>query len=756
MFRVIASVLLLSGATRSQESPGVNSAGAGADSGPLLESSRCAFSTSETLVPGLAVDREWDTGIGEPLIELILEYLGLMEEVLIPHEVLPGYIVSRSLRGCWVFGELTPWVEYVDEIGRGLSGDDKLVLESLIGNRLAETMCVSGNYQLIGRAQCLKNMVESLGEQGMNWVGQLKEDTLQSVVARVNKIIDDSVIGEPGDPDTMTGRFVCKETGLSRIWMGLVEEIEDLMTGMGQNILALDFKRTHKVSADDHIVDSLFLMIREAYELKGGKGRSWDEEAKRFYLKFWPKPRNSRSGLLSYIFTDSHKTLSNVLQTANTNLKNINILDREIRGLTWGLNKTMMELITLKQALTLSKVEADQNIKRLIIFREMSAFTAKIQSEVLARQNLLYNIYNHVGVINGVAREKFDKILSGLSDEKSCGMDGEGTFSCQRGAGVLYRKGNRFVLTNRVRKLEIKEVSLAKCLMDSDGLVFIGNGEIFVKDSSFFHSNKLTVPVTCVTHMNDGQYACEMYYAQANDDSRPDMLGENLFYLVQEGGVYIQSQGGSEQITDARGHVTFVHNKPVWVPESEFPIQNRENSIEFESLMSKSPGRGNSHHISLDYNRERNFQYGKYMMQNKNKLLNTGVQYIYRSFSHLFKNNKAVRAVSIAALVSSGVMILIFMSIIIFCCSRSREGSRRYLKYRQVTKPTRTGREEVVESRPLPPTAPEAVAVFTEEEEEHPDSERGRSVKTSTVTGRTGLRIRSSSAKARFDRILKR
>lgn len=684
-----------------------------------LPQSRCLWSKTEGPVPGLLTHRIEHVDLLSPIKELILEYK-LLEQENIWESNVKGFIYSDNHEKCVLYGKPLKWSACDTKLAQQFGDSNKLVMDTMASSGGASRVCVS-EFVINTQKYCEENL-RNMKDEGVILTQGYKENGMQGVYlsgsGTISSVFD---IGSTQEEEGISKLYVCNGTAISRAYFGLFQTIKQTVSEYSRLAMALNFKNKKWgiIPSIDNCPDILANAIYSVYEI-----RTDIEKVKEICSKIWMGSKQKRS-LLSYLFSNDYKTINNLMKSSNTNLKNIRILGNEVKGIFHWKNHFEHQFSLLNKSLKDEIVSVKQSLLLQVNYDNLRRYSDLMEAKKDRTFELLFAIFNRCEALISEGKRRFDKILSRMSPHSPCSIDVNQEISCPEGAGIVEFEQGITHLINRAKKFEIKEVSLATCLFWDNGKIFQFNGNLFVKDSKFYHNPKVSIPLNCTTVVKDKNYDCSDYYGEKG--VKPDQIMKDVFYLLTPRGVYFQNLGSPTKLYFGTNRQSFVITKePFWVHKDEFPIQlSGSKDYSFESLKSVSQETNLNFKI-LVKNRNTDFDYGKFRELHKSAIKKIGFQKIYGSFHELFKNSVTVRVISIGGSLATLMVSICAFFILCYCCSKSTAGQRRYSKYyRRHPPPTA--------SAPAPPpTAPRAPSspppgVSSRDETRRPRSSRRES-----------------------------
>ena len=419
-----------------------------------------------------------------------------------------------------------------------------------------------------------------------------------------------------------------------------------------------------------------------------------------------------------------------ILSSSNINLRNIRILDKNLRSYVNWNNKMIQGLKIFNKHFKDELKHVKDAIILMANFDLLEKFENNRHATRIMKFQLLFSIFNRAEHLVSEGRRLIKKVLRGLSHNTGCAIDKMGKISCQEDEGILSIQHYTVTVITKARRLEIKQISQANCLFLDNGEIFEGNSNIFVSNGEFYHSPKLSVSKDCATKMNDTKFSCTQYFKTSGGKGwYPDQLDEEVFYILTKNGVYLQNMGGPTKIIyGSQGENSMILTKsPTWIHNFQFPIQLAGGQkFDFNNLMSISKEIELNFKI-LQFDRKTQFDYSKYKKLHMSTFTSINLEQFYGSFSKLFNNNYAVRVISVAGLIAMILVLIMCATFGIYCCSRSASGNRRYQKYSnrhggiEITRPSRN-----IETLPTAPPEDLKDRPTARRSRERPDNNKDR------------------------------
>ena len=676
----------------------------GAKPGVELPISRCLMQQTKGLVPGLWSHRFENINLVAPLRELISEYKQLSDEGINIHERSPEFIVTTDPHKCLVFGKPSKWSSTDHTLARRFRGTDALIMDTFASSGQGESVCISEDIVNVG--DMCQGALSNMSSNGMTLMSQLSDTGMEAVYLQGHGTLIGVVgLGNNKESDDTDTSYVCKGTNLSGTHLGLMTALKGIVREFVKLAATLDFdgEGWGDLAGLESCPSILVNNIDQVYGLEGDLTR-----VSEVCEDIWEDDRKGRS-LISYLFSDDFKTIQNLLSSTNTNLKNVGILDRNLRRLFHWNNKFRKEATLMSKNLEFNTDALRKSVFLQINFNNLRRYSDLLINEKSRKFQILFSIFNRIELIVLESRRRVNKVMSRLSSTSSCSLDSLGKITCPVGPGVIDIEKGWAKIINRARKMNIKHVIQAQCLFNEEGHIFGFNNNLFVSDGKFLHNPLVSVPLNCSTLSTDPVYDCTDYFKPGNADINPDQIDENIFYLLTDEGVYFQNRGTPTQIYSGdRTESRILTKEPMWVKKSEFPVQlTGHNLMEYDGLKSMSK-EFNIEFMILDEDRNKAFDYGKYRELHKQALKVISFKKIYGSFSNLFQNNITVRMLSIGSIITTSLIVLCLIVTGCFCCSRHRSGSRRYVLYsrRPGANSADTGGERVTSASAPVPTPP--------------------------------------------------
>ena len=665
-----------------------------------LPESRCLWTRTQGPVPGLLTHRIEDIDLLSPIKELVLEFKLLDKENVWESDV-NGFVYSDNHQQCLLYGKSLKWSECDIKLAQRFDDSDRLIMDTMSSSGGASRVCVS-EFVINTDSLCEQNL-KNMKNEGVILAQGYKENALQGVYMTGSGTISSTFdIGSVQEEDGIKRRYICNGTAISRAYFGLVQAIKQTISEYSKLAEAINFKNEKWgiVPIIENCPDILANAIYSVYDI-----RTDIEKIKEICPKIWIESKQKRS-LLSYIFSNDYRTINDLMKSSNTNLKNIRLLGGEIKGIFHWKNHFEHQLTLLDKSLKNEIVSIKKSLILQVNYDNLRRYSDLLEARKERKYELLFAIFNRCEALISEGKRRFDKILSRLSAYSPCSIDVNQEISCPQGSGIVEFKDGITQLINRAKKFEIKEVSLATCLYWDNGNIFQFNGNLFVKDTKFYHNPKVSIPLNCTTLVKDPNYDCSDYYT-GEKGVKPDQIMEDVYYILTPKGVYFQNLGPPTKLYFGSNRQSFVITKePFWVHKDEFPIQlSGSKDYSFESLKSVSQETNLNFRI-LVKNRDKDFDYGKFRELHKSAIKKIGFQKIYGSFHELFKNNVTVRVVSIGGSLATLMVSVCALIIMCYCCSKSSAGHRRYSKYYRRPFPPAASAPAHPPSAPRAPASP--------------------------------------------------
>ena len=677
-----------------------------------LPNSRCLWLRQPGPVPGLLTHRTEQIDLMRPVSELLHEVF-LVSEANIREHDLEGFVWADDPETCILYGDPVTWAEYKHALGAKFRAEDKLIMSSLISNRGGDTVCVSDDIISSG-AKCKTGFDGMKEEENILFLGEIQTDSVSGAYlnnkGKTGYIFD---MYQFGDNSSEQSRFVCKQTGISKAHFGLLKTLKSAIREYVKLTSSLEFEKSDQLVEDcPNLLSTAILRVKGDWEFGDTVNHSRTVEVQGICDDIWNN--HYKRSILNYLFEDNYGTIQGILSSTNLNIKNIRVLDQNLRGYVSWNNKVQQATKFVQQGLQNELSDIKKTLTLLINFNILEKFETARHNNRVARFELLFSIFNRAESLVIESRRLLEKVMRGLSEDSMCALDTEGKISCQQDAGLLSLKDHTITITTKARKLEIKTVSQANCLFLDNGELFEGQDEIFVYDGDFFHSTRHSVPINCATKMKDDKYSCKQYFSVPRDGGKgPDQLSKDVFYILTPKGVLIQNMGSPTKLVYGRGEESIILTKePSWIKKKDFPIQIAGGkNFEFDSLVTVS-SEINLNFKILHYNRNKHFDYSKFKELHKATLKSVTFEKLYGSFTQLFRNNFAVRIVSVTGVTCAIILLLVVCCFIYYCCSHGKQGNRRYLRYSR-----RTGGAVISgDPRPPVPSAPQDISEDTGKE----------------------------------------
>ncbi len=668
----------------------------------LLPKSRCLWLQQPGPVPGLLTHREEKVNLMGPVTELLSEVFLLMEDNIEEHEV-EGYIWAGDPGNCVKYGDPISWTEYSHDLGGKFKVDDKLIMSSLISNRGGNTVCVSDHLVNTGEF-CQKGFNDMKEEENITFVGTINSNSIMGAYLQ-NKGKIGYLFDMYQSETNNSSKFVCKQTGISRAYLGLLATLKSAIREYIKLTSSLEFDKKDEIVEDcPNLLSTAILKAKGKWDFGDIINSTQTEEISSICDDIWNN--HLKRSIFSYLFQDNFHTLQGIMSSTNLNIKNLRILDTNLRGYVNWNNKIIQETRLIEKQMGEELKDVKKTLTLLINFNILEKFETNRHNERIQKFELLFSIFNRAEALVIEGRRLLEKILRGLSEDSMCALDNQGKISCQQDAGLLSLKDHTITITTKARKIEIKSVSQANCLFLDNGKIFKGQNDIFVWDGDFFHSPKLSVPVKCAVEMKDEKYSCKQYFEEPTGEEGkgwPDQFSKNVFYVLTSKGVFVQNLGNPAKIVFKNGDKSIIlTSEPTWIRKADFPIQLAGGKkFSFESLVTVS-SEINLNFKIIHHDRQTHFDYSKYRELHKSSLKAISFEKLYGSFTQLFKNNFAVRIISVTGVLCASILMMVLICFIIYCCSHSKAGNRRYLRYSR-----RTGGAVITEEPRPPPSAPE-------------------------------------------------
>ena len=645
--------------------------------GVELPISRCLMQQTKGLVPGLWSHRFENINLIAPLRELISEYKQLTNEEINVHERAPEFIVTKNPHKCLVFGKPSKWSTTDHALARKFRGTDALIMDTFASSGQGESVCISEDIVNVGD-MCQKAL-SNMSSNGITLMSQLSDTGMETVYLQGHGTLMGVVgLGNKEENDDTDTTFVCKGTHLSRTHQGLITALKGIIKEFVKLTSALDFEGGGwgDLTSLDKCPGILVNNINQVYEFEGDL-----TQISGVCEDIWEDDRKGRS-LISYLFSDDFKTIQHLMSTTNTNLKNVGILDRNLKRLFHWNNKFRKEATLMSKNLEFNIDAVKKSLFLQINFDNLRRYSDLLINEKSRKFQILFSMFNRIELIVLESRRRINKVMSRLSSSSPCSIDNGGKITCPVGPGVVDIEQGWAKIINRARKMNIKHVKQAQCLFNEEGHIFGFNNNLFVSDGKFLHNPLVSVPLNCSTISTDPVYDCSGYFKPGNADINPDQIDENIFYLLTAEGVYFQNLGAPTQIYSGdRVESRILSKEPMWVKKSDFPVQLTGHKLmEYDGLKSMSK-EFNIEFMILNEDRNKAFDYGKYRELHKQALKVISFKKIYGSFSNLFQNNVTVRVLSIGSIITTSIIVLCLIVTGCFCCSRHRSGTRRYVFY---------------------------------------------------------------------------
>ena len=678
----------------------------GGESESALPKSRCLWTESLGPVPGHGVQHTERLDTLGPAAELAREIIDMETRGIENHQI-KGYIKTDDPFSCLTFGNPIVWDTF--ELGGDFSSDDHLLMNTIISTEMNHTVCFSDG--VMNWNNVCEDGFTGLKEEHIYFsnVKELGKNYLQGVKLTLGgKIAQFYPLNDQFETEeNVTGNYVCKSTGLSDSHVGLLSAMREALREYSNMISYLDFDGESRLIEDcPNLLTEAILKAKGLNDMRGRPIRESDLEKARETCVNIMSPRHKKS-LLSYIFTNRHETINNLLSSSNKHLLNIRILDHNLRKLLNFTDQQRKDTILLQRTFgeNLSQLKSSwlyqQNIDNI---KEFETVKDRRRDRETGH---LYDTFNRAELLIRHGRRIIDKIMRSLSEAGNCFLGFMGDITCTKGHSILTVKDHVVSITSRATKLEIKTITQPKCLFLNNYTIFTGNGQLFVKDNDLLHSTEISTTIGCVTKMRDNKYDCSPFFAKLRGDGEgPDQFSSQIFYVYTEFGVYLQNMGGSISIALEGSKSVIITKQPQFISKDKFPIQISGKKFRFSDLEATSMETNLNFQILKDGRQKLNLHYLR--EKNKNDLVTLNLNKIYGSFSELYDNNFTVRAVSISSIISVGLVLLICIIFSIHCCSRGRAGERRYLRYRRRQNLPQDSTREEQPPASAPPAVPES------------------------------------------------
>ena len=679
----------------------------GGETEGALPRSRCLWSESLGPIPGHGVQHTERLDTLSPASELAKEIIDMESRGIEKHEI-EGYIKTKDPFACLIFGNPIVWDTF--KLGGDFSSDDHLLMNTIISTEMNHTICFSD--WVLNWGNVCKEGLTGLKEEGIFFskIEELGKDYLQGVKLTLGgKIAQFYPINDQFEAEeNITGNYVCKSTGLSDSHIGLLSAMREALREYANMISYLDFDGESRLIEDcPNLLTEAILKAKGLNDIRGNPIRETDlDHAKETCVNIMSS--RQKKSLLSYIFTNRHETINNLLSSSNKHLLNIRILDHNLRKLLNFTDQQRKDTILLQRTFgeNLRQLKSSwlfqQNIDNI---KEYETFKDRRRDRETGH---LYDTFNRAELLIRHGRRLIDKIMRSLSEADNCFLGFMGDITCTKGHSILTVKDHVISITSRATKLEIKTITQPKCLFLNNYTIFAGNGQLFVKDNDLLHSSEISTTIGCVTKMRDNKYDCSPFFTKLRGDGEggPDQFSSQIFYVYTEFGVYLQNMGGSISIALEGSKSLIITKQPQFISKDKFPIQISGKKFRFSDLEATSMETNLNFQILKDGRQKLNLHYLR--EKNKNDLVTLNLNKIYGSFSELYDNNFTVRAVSISSIISVGLILLICIIFCIHCCSRGRAGERRYLRYRRRQDPPLDSTREEQPPASAPPAVPES------------------------------------------------
>ena len=679
----------------------------GGETEGALPRSRCLWSESLGPIPGHGVQHTERLDTLSPASELAKEIIDMESRGIEKHEI-EGYIKTKDPFACLIFGNPIVWDTF--KLGGDFSSDDHLLMNTIISTEMNHTICFSD--WVLNWGNVCKEGLTGLKEENIFFskIEELGKDYLQGVKLTLGgKIAQFYPINDQFEAEeNITGNYVCKSTGLSDSHIGLLSAMREALREYANMISYLDFDGESRLIEDcPNLLTEAILKAKGLNDIRGNPIRETDlDHAKETCVNIMSS--RQKKSLLSYIFTNRHETINNLLSSSNKHLLNIRILDHNLRKLLNFTDQQRKDTILLQRTFgeNLRQLKSSwlfqQNIDNI---KEYETFKDRRRDRETGH---LYDTFNRAELLIRHGRRLIDKIMRSLSEADNCFLGFMGDITCTKGHSILTVKDHVISITSRATKLEIKTITQPKCLFLNNYTIFAGNGQLFVKDNDLLHSSEISTTIGCVTKMRDNKYDCSPFFTKLRGDGEggPDQFSSQIFYVYTEFGVYLQNMGGSISIALEGSKSLIITKQPQFISKDKFPIQISGKKFRFSDLEATSMETNLNFQILKDGRQKLNLHYLR--EKNKNDLVTLNLNKIYGSFSELYDNNFTVRAVSISSIISVGLILLICIIFCIHCCSRGRAGERRYLRYRRRQDPPLDSTREEQPPASAPPAVPES------------------------------------------------
>lgn len=414
--------------------------------------------------------------------------------------------------------------------------------------------------------------------------------------------------------------------------------------------------------------------------------------------------------LLSWLLTDHSKILGELINQQHTAVTNEKILENNQRKLA------AYSKILAGNMGKLAETQANNSLMLLDLIQENSIreqlYNTRIvmRSEKLSLVSYYRDINAQISLLTVELREMLQRLTQELGPQEACSLDMKGRgMACSEDQsfidnlydGQLNIASNGFLFDN-------KEVTLISCLfLDSDrfghGRIFKGNLFGYVLADSYLHHKNLSIPLMCFSDVDNPVYRCDKYIEKfyPGGNVKPPLERKFFFYLLGPDFVFIQAKSALTLNYAGNKHIP-VAQKPFLVKREQFPIFVNGDKYSWAELSEIETVSSQTAFLINNIDSE----YFFFQLPSLSSVLTEGnLADHWLELEELMALNPVVKTISIAGAVLLGLIVIICVLTVYFCCRRRSNQTRLYQTY--IRRLPGAGPEHSAQSPPSVPPKPD-------------------------------------------------
>ena len=640
----------------------------------------------------------------EPEMKQLLEIMeNLYSADIQTHAAHPDLLVTQDPHACLAHAAITnsnSAKEYLLGITSRLDLQEKLLLQFLIirtGPEETRVACSADNHIMAGQ-ECLTEINELVDKCAQSFE---KKELLELPVGGLfilyttnqNKL---GFMELRQNPALYEGnKFVCQPGRYSQlIALGLrlfsegLQALDSVAGPLNEVLGRLSSCKHHELFSCSFLQN-----------LSSGVNRTWVRS------QILPAPeRAKREGLLDWWLHDGAAERADIRRLGNENLRNLDILDSNVRVLNKELTN-LGDYLAEVDARALNESEAVAlelmiHRARATIWQSLNTIWERSSLAVAQMERYLILLQQ---TLHETIRKKQD-LQRNLLTGNICSQTPDGAQVCSVETPVI-----DYLVTDTEKSVinpfpyvkfsaaghefPLMTVTIPHCLADSKGYLFKKNREIFHEKNGQFYSHDLTFNKLCLENGIDMPECRDLMTSIDTASNSPEMLpGNRVAYLFVDDLIYLQPLFENEEVRQGQNYFPVPRYGILLIPRTEqFWVNSFETLIDPGTLLRLGNDSLNLEILRLGRQSQRNIdaQRADSNFINTNKLQPDWSSHL-ASLTEIVASNPAAKIISVTGAVLVAIGLIIVCSLCTCFCYRLEINRRQAnITYQESTRQLR-------------------------------------------------------------------